>query len=217
MKLLLDVSTTPKMPRFRSRSNWKAIATAACGPRRISTKASPLFTKSARRSFAAPDHRHPFRCPRCRLLISRIPRRSPPYAVGSTLSPRTTGWRSLGRALICATSWPRFPSGLTARRQRSLRLRGHAIPVVSGLLGDRGWIADARAVMPDAALSRFADALAHPLPGGKWRRRRRRRWCTIASNSRRNCRSRRSLELGPRVQRQPETKRLLSRRPLASL
>ena len=43
---------------------------------------------------------------------------------------------------------------------------GHAIPVVSGLLGDRAWIADAMGVMPDAVLARFAEAAAHPLP---WR------------------------------------------------
>jgi 2,5-furandicarboxylate decarboxylase 1 len=43
---------------------------------------------------------------------------------------------------------------------------GHAIPVVSGLLGDRAWIADAMGVMPDAVLARFAEAAAHLLP---WR------------------------------------------------
>jgi 2,5-furandicarboxylate decarboxylase 1 len=40
---------------------------------------------------------------------------------------------------------------------------GHAIPVVSGLLGDRNWIANAMGVSPDAVLERFADAVAHPL------------------------------------------------------
>jgi 2,5-furandicarboxylate decarboxylase 1 len=43
---------------------------------------------------------------------------------------------------------------------------GHAIPVVSGLLGDRAWIADAMGVSPDAVLARFGEAVAHPLP---WR------------------------------------------------
>jgi 2,5-furandicarboxylate decarboxylase 1 len=43
---------------------------------------------------------------------------------------------------------------------------GHAISVVSGLLGERAWIADAMGVMPEAVLARFADAAANPLP---WR------------------------------------------------
>lgn len=41
---------------------------------------------------------------------------------------------------------------------------GHAIPVVSGLLGDRSWIADAMGVAPDAVLARFSEAAANPLP-----------------------------------------------------
>jgi 2,5-furandicarboxylate decarboxylase 1 len=40
---------------------------------------------------------------------------------------------------------------------------GHAIPVVSGLLGDRTWVADAMGVSPDAVLARFGEAVAHPL------------------------------------------------------
>lgn len=40
---------------------------------------------------------------------------------------------------------------------------GHAIPVVSGLLGDRTWIADAMGVSPDAVLARFGEAMAHPV------------------------------------------------------
>jgi 2,5-furandicarboxylate decarboxylase 1 len=43
---------------------------------------------------------------------------------------------------------------------------GHPMPVVSGLLGDRAWIADAMGVPPAAVLDRFADAAANPLP---WR------------------------------------------------
>lgn len=43
---------------------------------------------------------------------------------------------------------------------------GHAIPVVSGLLGDRAWIADAMGVSSDQVLARFSEAAAHPLP---WR------------------------------------------------
>jgi 2,5-furandicarboxylate decarboxylase 1 len=43
---------------------------------------------------------------------------------------------------------------------------GHAIPVVSALLGDRAWIADAMGVPPEAVLQRFSEAAANPLP---WR------------------------------------------------
>lgn len=43
---------------------------------------------------------------------------------------------------------------------------GSEIPVVSGLLGDRSWIADAMGVAGDAVLARFSDAAANPLP---WR------------------------------------------------
>ncbi len=43
---------------------------------------------------------------------------------------------------------------------------GHAIPVVSGLLGARAWIADAMGVPADAILARFSEAAANPLP---WR------------------------------------------------
>ena len=43
---------------------------------------------------------------------------------------------------------------------------GHPMPVVSGLLGDRAWIADAMGVSGDQVLARFSDAAAHPLP---WR------------------------------------------------
>ena len=41
---------------------------------------------------------------------------------------------------------------------------GHAIPVVSGVLGDRAWIADAMGVAPDQVLTRFSEAAANPLP-----------------------------------------------------
>ncbi len=43
---------------------------------------------------------------------------------------------------------------------------GHAIPVVSGLLGDRSWIADAMGVPAGDVLARFSHAAANPLP---WR------------------------------------------------
>ena len=41
---------------------------------------------------------------------------------------------------------------------------GHAIPVVSGLLGDRTWIADAMGVADSEVLERFGAAAAAPLP-----------------------------------------------------
>jgi 2,5-furandicarboxylate decarboxylase 1 len=43
---------------------------------------------------------------------------------------------------------------------------GHAIPVVSGLISDRGWMAEAMGVPPAQLLRRFQDAAATPLP---WR------------------------------------------------
>jgi 2,5-furandicarboxylate decarboxylase 1 len=43
---------------------------------------------------------------------------------------------------------------------------GHPMPVVSGLFGDRAWIADAMGIASAAVLDRFADAAANPLP---WR------------------------------------------------
>src|SRR5258708_28851993 len=43
---------------------------------------------------------------------------------------------------------------------------GHGMPIVSGLLGDRAWIADAMGVSGDGVLARFSDAAANPLP---WR------------------------------------------------
>lgn len=43
---------------------------------------------------------------------------------------------------------------------------GHPIPVVSGLVSDRGWMAEAMGVAPGQVLQRFQDAAANPLP---WR------------------------------------------------
>ena len=43
---------------------------------------------------------------------------------------------------------------------------GHAVPVVSGLISDRGWMAEAMGVPPAQLLRRFQDAAATPLP---WR------------------------------------------------
>ncbi len=41
---------------------------------------------------------------------------------------------------------------------------GHSIPVVSGLLSHRQWIADAMGVAPDEVLTRFQDAVLNPTP-----------------------------------------------------
>jgi 2,5-furandicarboxylate decarboxylase 1 len=41
---------------------------------------------------------------------------------------------------------------------------GHDMPVISGLVSDRRWIAEAMGVGPDALLARFQDAALNPLP-----------------------------------------------------
>ncbi|HZO46042.1 MAG TPA: UbiD family decarboxylase [Xanthobacteraceae bacterium] len=41
---------------------------------------------------------------------------------------------------------------------------GHPIPVVSGLISDRGWMAEAMGVEPAELLARFEDAALNPLP-----------------------------------------------------
>ena len=43
---------------------------------------------------------------------------------------------------------------------------GHRMPVVSGLVSDRGWMADAMGVEPSELLTRFQEAALDPLP---WR------------------------------------------------
>src|SRR5882724_7547395 len=43
---------------------------------------------------------------------------------------------------------------------------GHAMPVISGLVSDRQWIAEAMGVEPGEVLARFQDAALNPLP---WR------------------------------------------------
>ena len=42
--------------------------------------------------------------------------------------------------------------------------RGHSVPVVSGFMSRRGWIAEALGVPESELLSRFRDAAEHPLP-----------------------------------------------------
>ena len=41
---------------------------------------------------------------------------------------------------------------------------GHEIPVISGLVSDRGWMAEAMGVLPSGLLQRFQDAAANPVP-----------------------------------------------------
>jgi 2,5-furandicarboxylate decarboxylase 1 len=41
---------------------------------------------------------------------------------------------------------------------------GHPIPVVSGLVSDRGWMAEAMGVEPAAMLAHFQEAASHPVP-----------------------------------------------------
>ncbi|MCC6534252.1 MAG: UbiD family decarboxylase [Burkholderiales bacterium] len=41
---------------------------------------------------------------------------------------------------------------------------GHAIPVVSGIVSQRAWIADALGIGPEGVLKKFQDAVARPLP-----------------------------------------------------
>src|SRR5262245_32987594 len=41
---------------------------------------------------------------------------------------------------------------------------GHAVPVVSGLVSDRGWMAEAMGVEPHEMLSRFQEAALDPIP-----------------------------------------------------
>jgi 2,5-furandicarboxylate decarboxylase 1 len=66
----------------------------------------------------------------------------------------------------------RFELAAIAKRLDGLRATlfprpgGHPIPVVSGLVSDRGWMADAMGVEPGEVLARFQDAALHPVP---WR------------------------------------------------
>jgi 2,5-furandicarboxylate decarboxylase 1 len=66
----------------------------------------------------------------------------------------------------------RFELAAIAKRLDGLRATffprpgGHAIPVVSGLVSDRGWMAEAMGVEPGEVLSRFQEAALDPIP---WR------------------------------------------------
>jgi 2,5-furandicarboxylate decarboxylase 1 len=66
----------------------------------------------------------------------------------------------------------RFELAAVAKRLDGLRATlfprpgGHAIPVVSGVVSDRGWMAEAMGVEPGEVLTRFQDAALNPIP---WR------------------------------------------------
>jgi 2,5-furandicarboxylate decarboxylase 1 len=66
----------------------------------------------------------------------------------------------------------RFELAAIAKRLDGLRATlfprpdGHAIPVVSGLVSDRGWMAEAMGVEPSEVLTRFQEAALDPIP---WR------------------------------------------------
>ena len=64
----------------------------------------------------------------------------------------------------------RFELAAVAKRLDGLRATlfprpgGHAIPVVSGLVSDRGWMAEAMGVEPAEVLARFQEAALNPIP-----------------------------------------------------
>ena len=64
----------------------------------------------------------------------------------------------------------RFELAAVAKRLDGLRATvfprpgGHAVPVVSGLVSDRGWMAEAMGVEPGEVLSRFQEAALDPIP-----------------------------------------------------
>lgn len=64
----------------------------------------------------------------------------------------------------------RFELSAIAKRLDGIRATifprpsGHAVPVVSGLVSDRAWIAEAMGVPPAEVLERFQDAAENPLP-----------------------------------------------------
>ena len=58
-----------------------------------------------------------------------------------------------------------MPSGSTASAPRCFpKPGGHPIPVVSGLVSDRGWMAEAMGVEPAEMLARFQEAALNPMP-----------------------------------------------------
>ncbi|MCW1935218.1 UbiD family decarboxylase [Pseudomonas sp. MDMC_285] len=58
---------------------------------------------------------------------------------------------------------------------------GHTVPVISGLLSDRQWMAEAMGVESSQVLARFEQASLNPCPGRKSPTRPASRWCTATS------------------------------------
>jgi 2,5-furandicarboxylate decarboxylase 1 len=102
---------------------------------------------------------------------------SPPIAGGNAPKPITTlrGWldhlAAQGRlAVIQPGTRLQFELAAIAKRFDGIKATlfphpgGHSIPVISGLVSDRIWIAEAMGVEPANVLARFQDAALNPLP-----------------------------------------------------
>src|SRR5262249_8112941 len=93
--------------------------------------------------------------------------RSVHCGTGSIISRRAIGWWWSSRALACAsTSQPSPSVSMGCAPPCFPRPGGHPIPVVSGLISHRGWMAEAMGVEPGEVLARFQEAARDPIP---WR------------------------------------------------
>ena len=103
--------------------------------------------------------------------------KSPPIADRSAQQPITSlrGWLDhlaardrlavIRRAPRCNSSLLPSPNASTASRRHCFRVRaGISMPVISGLVSRRNWIAEAMGVEPADVLTRFQDAALNPLP-----------------------------------------------------
>ncbi len=101
----------------------------------------------------------------------------PPSAPGSNLAPFTTlrDWlahlASTGRLAVARPNVGlKFELAAIAKRLDGERATlfpspgGHALPVTSGIVSDRQWIAEAMGVAPDQMLNRFEHAANNPTP-----------------------------------------------------
>ena len=93
--------------------------------------------------------------------------RSGRSATGSIISRRAIVW-----LVVKPGTGLRFELAAVAKRLDGLRATlfprpgGHPIPVVSGLVSNRDWMAEAMGVEPGEVLARFQDAALNPIP---WR------------------------------------------------
>ena len=93
--------------------------------------------------------------------------RSGACAIGSTIWRRATGWRCIEPNIGLRFELAAIAKRLDGRRATLFpRPDGHPIPVVSGLISDRGWMAEAMAVEAGEVVRRFQEAALQPLP---WR------------------------------------------------